>query len=386
MLLYVHVPFCRAKCAYCAFASQPLEMDAMDAWRKAVAAEADHFGRLLGRPTVETVYLGGGTPSLLPAWAFEDLMRSLGRNFTVAPGAEFTLEANPESATDMELAKLWRSRGVNRVSLGVQSLGEPELAMLGRPHTVADVHTAVQRLCAAGIPNLSADLIWGLPGQRLKTWMDTLRAASRLGLDHISAYGLTLEPGTALSRAVAGGELTLPDEEEAAKMYLQGGDFLEGQGYLQYEISNFARMGYASRHNQGYWEGRDYLGLGPSAVSTIGERRWENPRDVDGYAKLAARKGFGEGAERLTPEVLARERLMLALRTAKGMALAEYRRLTGRDLVAAEGRLLGELRSRGLIRIKDGFFRLTRQGMLVSNLIIGRVLFPEDSLSGPGAG
>jgi len=377
MLLYVHVPFCVAKCRYCAFFSQVMDMDALEVWEQSISAEAAHYGKILKKPELETVYIGGGTPSLLPDWAFERLAKSLKRNFTIPKDIEFTLEANPESAVDMDLMKLWRGAGVNRVSLGVQSLNEAELAMLGRPHSVADVLTSVQRLRAVGFANLSVDLIWGLPGQRLKTWMDTLKAAVRLGPEHISAYGLTLERGTELSRGVAEGSLVLPSEDEAAKMYVHGGDFLEEQGYLHYEISNFARMGYASRHNQGYWQGKDYLGLGPSAVSTIDGRRWENPASVAGYADTAKTRKWGEDAEELTQEVRAKELLMLALRTSQGMKLSEYRRLTGRDLVAAEGKLLGALRQKGLVRIKDGNLKLTRQGLLVSNQIIGRILFPE---------
>ena len=377
MLLYIHVPFCVSKCRYCAFASQILDMDALEEWEQALAAEAAHWGAMLGKPAVETLYFGGGTPSLLPAWAFERVMASVRRNFSLSQSLEFTLEANPESATDKDLMGVWRAAGVNRVSLGVQSLNDKELALLGRPHTIADVHTAVQRLRAAGLPNLSVDLIWGLPGQRLKTWMDTLKAAVRLGPDHISAYGLTLEPGTAMAAGVQSGELALPGETLAAKMYVNGGDFLEEQGFLHYEISNFARMGFASRHNQGYWEGKEYLGLGPSAVSTLAGRRWENPRGVGAYVETSRERRWGHDAVALTGEERARELLMLALRTSQGMRLPEYKRLTGRDLAATQGKLLGALRQKDLIRISKGRLRLTRQGMLVSNLIIGRFLFPQ---------
>ncbi|MFP5221924.1 MAG: radical SAM family heme chaperone HemW [Acidobacteriota bacterium] len=377
MLLYVHVPFCVSKCRYCAFSSQVMDMDALEAWEQAVSAEAAHYGALLKKPAVETVYLGGGTPSLLPSWAFDRLMKSLRRNFTIPKDIEFTLEANPDSAVDKDLMHQWRGAGVNRISLGVQSMNEDELGLLGRPHGVADVLTAVQRLRAAGFANLSVDLIWGLPGQRLKQWMDTLKAAVRLGPEHISAYGLTLEEGTPMASIAQAGTLAMPPEDEAAKMYVHGGDFLEEQGFLHYEISNFARMGFASRHNQGYWDGKDYLGLGPSAVSTMAGRRWQNPAGVAEYAAMARSKGWGRDAETLTPEVRARELLMLSLRTSKGVRLAEYRRLTGRDLATAEPKLMSALRQKELIRIKNGCLRLTRQGMLVSNLIIGRLLFPE---------
>jgi len=377
MLLYVHVPFCVSKCRYCAFSSEVMDMDALEAWDAALTREATHYGKLLSKPAVETVYIGGGTPSLLPAWAFERLAGNLTRNFTIPKDIEFTLEANPDSATDPDLMRLWRGAGVSRISLGVQSMNEAVLEALGRPHGVADVLTAVQRLRAAGFANLSVDLIWGLPGQRLKNWMDTLKAAVSLGPEHISAYGLTLEPGTPLALAAEQGALAMPSEDEAARMYVKGGEYLEDQGYLQYEISNHARMGFASVHNQGYWEGRDYLGLGPSAVSTLSGRRFENPKTVAQYVELSRTGLWGQGAETITPEVRARELLMLGLRTSKGMRLSEYKRLTGRDLVAAEAKLLGALRQKDLIRLMDGTLRLTRQGMLVSNLIIGRFLFPE---------
>lgn len=377
MLLYIHVPFCRSKCRYCAFASEVMTMDAVEAWQRAVLAEAAHWGKLLGRPALETVYMGGGTPSLLPGWAFEGLLRGIRKAFVVPKDIEFTLEANPDSASDKDLLKLWRASGVNRLSLGVQSLAERDLEMLGRPHGAAQVLTAVERVRASGFANLSIDLIWGLPGTRLKSWMDNLKAAVRLGPEHISCYGLTLEPGTPLAQASEAGTLLLPGEDEQAKMYVYGGEYLEEQGYLHYEISNFARMGYASVHNQGYWEGKEYLGLGPSAVSTIGGRRWENPKTVKDYVALAGRKAWGWEAETLSPEIRAREVLMLALRTSKGMKLAEYNRLMGRNLVAEQGKLLAALRQKELIRIKDGSLRLTRQGMLVSNLILTRLLFPE---------
>lgn len=377
MLLYIHVPFCRSKCRYCAFASEVMTMDGVEAWQRAVSAEAAHWSKMLGRPTVEAVYIGGGTPSLLPSWAFERLIRDIRKAFIVPKDIEFTMEANPDSATDKDLLKLWRSMGVNRLSLGVQSFVENDLELLGRPHGSAQVLTAVERARAAGFANLSIDLIWGLPGTRLKTWMDNLKAAVRLNPEHISCYGLTLEPGTPLAMAAEVADINLPGEDDQAKMYVHGGEYLEEQGYLHYEISNFARMGYASVHNQGYWEGKDYLGLGPSAVSTIDGRRWENPKTVMDYVELSGRKAWGWEAETLTPEIRTRELLMLALRTSKGMKIADYNRLTSRNLMAEQGKLLGAMRQKELIRIKDGNLRLTRQGMLVSNLIITRLLFPE---------
>jgi len=375
MLLYVHIPFCVAKCRYCAFASEAMTVDTLTAWEKAFAAEAAHYGRLLNRPTIETVYLGGGTSSLLPARSFERLAETLARHFVISSGIEFTIEANPDSVTDADLARLWRKSGVNRVSLGVQSLCDAELSRLGRPHDAAQAATAVALLRDAGFANLSLDLIWGLPGQSLASWMDTLRTAVALGPEHISMYGLTLEEGTPLAADVEHGVRALPEEEEAARMYLDGGEFLESRGYAQYEISNFARVGLACRHNQGYWEGRDYLGLGPSAVSTVAGRRWKNPAAVAQYAKLAGTLAWGGDAQRLTDAVFGKERLMLALRTARGLDLDMYRRVMGRDMRDAHAPFVRTLCEKGLGRMTENTFTLTRQGMLVSNGIIGRLVF-----------
>ncbi|GAB6036333.1 hypothetical protein JCM15519_08920 [Fundidesulfovibrio butyratiphilus] len=378
MLLYVHVPFCRSKCRYCAFSSETLTMDALEAWQIAVCKEISRYGARLGRPEAQTLYFGGGTPSLLPDWAFERVFAAVDKAFALVPGAEVTLEANPDSARDRDMATLWKSTGVNRISLGVQSFLDSDLLLLGRPHTAGQVRSAVETLRQAGFANLSLDLIFGLPGQRLKTWRDNLKAAVRLKPEHLSCYGLTLEDNTPLERAVSQGAVVLPDDDEQAKMYVYGGDWLELHGFVQYEISNYARMGFSSRHNQGYWDGLDYLGFGPSAVSTLNGLRWENPKSVADYVVQVDSGKLAVGAVALTEEERWRERLMLALRTAKGVNLAAYKKLTGRDLLAREGKLLTALYDRGLIRLKDGCLRLTRQGMVVSNTILTRLLFPDD--------
>ena len=375
MLLYVHVPFCVAKCRYCAFASEAMTPEALGAWEEAFTLEAAYYGERLNTPVVETLYLGGGTPSLLPPHVFERLVDTLKHSFAIAPGIEFTLEANPDSAARANLTRLWREMGVNRVSLGVQSFCEAELLPLGRPHDAGQAVAAVESLRAAGFDNLSIDLIWGLPGQSLASWMKTLNTAVALDPRHISLYGLTLEEGTPLAASAGEGKLVLAGEDETAEMYLQGGDFLEAQGYQHYEISNFALPGFASRHNQGYWEGRDYLGLGPSAVSTIAGARRQNPATVAKYAAFAGLGAWEADTERLTPQILGRERLMLALRTGKGTDLADYRRIMGQDLMDAKRPLLEALGEKGFIRIANGALTLTRRGMLVSNGIIGRLVF-----------
>lgn len=375
MQLYIHVPFCRSKCRYCAFYSKPLDMDDLAAYVAALPLEMAHWSRALGRPRLETVYFGGGTPSLLPAWALTKIVPAIKRHFELASALEWTFEANPDSALDAGYLTSLLRYGVNRLSLGVQSLADDDLRLLGRPHDARQALTAYALARRAGFANIGLDLMWGLPGQREAQWLEALKTVVSLRPEHLSCYGLTLEPGTPLAEDAAAGRLVLPDEVEQGRMYVHGAEFLEEQGYLQYEISNFARMGYVSRHNSGYWEGRDYLGLGPAAVSTLAGRRHENPSDIRQWTALVRAGKCGQGAVALTPAEKAREMVLLALRTAKGLRLAAYRKVTGRDFFKDNESLITALRQNELIRISDGHLRLTKNGFLVSNVILERLSF-----------
>ena len=367
--LYIHVPFCRSKCGYCAFYSEPLRQDALEAYVPLLLDEIGLWAERLGRLRVPTLFFGGGTPSLLPPRHLERIMDALRARFDLAPEAEISMEANPESAGPEFLATA-RGLGVNRLSLGVQSFRDEELALLGRPHTARQAAEAYARARAAGFANVGLDLIWGLPGQREGQWLDSLRRAVLLAPEHLSCYGLTLEPGTPLAEGPE--ELrTLPPERELAHMYLHTGELLEDAGYLQYEISNYARLGQACRHNQACWEGRDYLGFGPAAASTLGPYRWTNPEDLHAWAELVRTRRIGQHQrETLSPETRAQERLMLALRTTKGLDLAEYRALSGQNLLKRHAGIIQALRQKELVRLQQGRLRLTRTGMLVSSSII----------------
>jgi len=373
MLLYVHVPFCVRKCGYCAFHSGLFSGDAAEAYVELVLREMEVRGRTLGRAAVETVYFGGGTPSLLEPGQIGALLQAAGTWFDLAADAEITLEANPDSVLRPGFLGSVRSLGVNRLSLGVQSLQDDLLAMLGRPHDGRQARRAVEAARASGFSNLSLDLIWGLPGQTLGRWLDDLAAAAALAPDHLSCYGLSLEPGTALERQVSEGELDLPDEETSARMYLDGSQFLESVGYAHYEISSYARPGRESRHNQGYWAGRDYLGLGPAAVSTIGERRWSNPAAFKEYAAVVTGGGEANEVEVLSAQTRRQETVMLALRTAGGLDLEKFKATTGTEFPWRHP-AVEQLRSSGLVRHRDGHLQLTREGMLVSNSVIEMVL------------
>jgi oxygen-independent coproporphyrinogen-3 oxidase len=375
MLLYIHVPFCRGKCRYCSFVSRPFYMGAVEAYAASLVAELAFWGKKLDRPKVETVYFGGGTPSLLPPWALARIMPELRRRFDLDEAVEWTFEANPDSALDGQYLKSLLKYGVNRLSLGVQSLSDDDLRFLGRPHDAAQAVAAYDLARRVGFANISLDFIWGLPGQREGQWLETLKAAVRLRPEHLSCYGLTVEEGTPLGDEAAAGGLRLPGENEQGRMYVRGAEFLEEQGYLQYEISNFARMGYVSRHNSGYWEGKDYLGLGPAAVSTLGGVRFENPREQADWARLVRSGKCGQGGEVLTPAQKVREMVMLSLRTAKGLNLRAYRQASGRDFVKENEALITALRQNELIRLSAGHLRLTKNGFLVSNVILERLSY-----------
>lgn len=373
MQLYIHVPFCRTKCRYCAFYSKPLDMDELEIFAGAVVLELRHWGRVLGHPRLETIYFGGGTPSLLPLWALDRLLPEIGRQFALDPALEWTFEANPDSALDAGYLTALLRHGVNRLSLGLQSLSDDDLHALGRPHDAARGVAAYGLARRVGFKNISLDLIWGLPGQRESQWLETLKVLVSMRPEHLSCYGLTVEPGTPLAADVAAGTLVLPEESEQGRMFVHGAEYLEEQGYLQYEISNFARMGYVSRHNSGYWEGRDYLGLGPAAVSTLSGRRHENPHDIQAWARLVKTGRIGQDAVALTEAEKVRELVMLSLRTAKGLRLATYRKVSGRDFIKDNEALVTALRQNGLIRISQGHLRLTKNGFLVSNVILERL-------------
>lgn len=373
MLLYVHVPFCVRKCGYCAFHSGPFSREAAELYLRQVLHEMEGWGRSLGRVRLESVYFGGGTPSLLEPGQIEALLLAADTCFELDAGAEITLEANPDSVLRPGFLGSVRGLGVNRLSLGVQSLQDDLLAMLGRPHDSAQARLAVHAARAAGFSNLSLDLIWGLPGQTYDRWMDDLAGAVELAPEHLSCYGLSLEEGTALTRKVEQGALVLPDEDSGARMYLEGSEFLESSGYVHYEISSHALPGRESRHNQGYWTGMDYLGLGPAAVSTIKGRRWSNPSALDEYAGVVAKGGARDGEEVLSALTRWQEMVMLTLRTGAGLDLEKFKATTGTEFPWRHP-AVEQLRSSGLVRLRAGHLQLTREGMLVSNSVIEMVL------------
>ena len=380
MLVYIHVPFCSTRCRYCAFYSNPLgrgvdptSSPVVRDYVDTLFMELAHWGDRLGGSTVQTVFFGGGTPSLLPPRVIGLIMERIGRYFKLAHKAEVTLEANPESLRGGHRVTQYLDAGINRLSIGIQSLDESMLRMLGRPHKAQDSMHAAFLAREAGCANINVDLMWGLPGQSVRQWLQTLKDVMRMSPDHISAYGLTIEPGTPLELDVEDGRLILPPERDQNIMFMEGAALLEQHGYMHYEISNFARMGFQCRHNMGYWEGEDYLGIGPSATSTIAGRRWTNPASQKAWDSRTRDGSLGQEVEELTPQTRVLELLMLRLRTARGLHVKAYREMTGRDFVRDHQRLVQALHENGLIRIRNGYLRLTRSGMLVSNSILSNL-------------
>lgn len=376
MLLYVHVPFCVRKCAYCAFHSTAYDPEAMDRYVQLLLRDMRARAELVDGRAARTLYFGGGTPSLLEPEQVDTLIQAAGKFFGLAGDAEITLEANPESAVRPGFLRDIRGLGVNRISLGVQSLHDGILRVLGRPHDARLARRAVHAVRDSGLDNLSLDFIWGIPGQTPAMWLDDLAAAADMAPEHLSCYGLTLEEGTPLAHSVDRGVLALPDEDAGADMYVRGAEYLAGCGFSQYEVSNFARPGRESRHNRGYWAGEEYLGFGPSAVSTVDGRRWTTPSGLGRYAAFVSGTAGADAEERLSEPIARRERIMLALRTREGLDLKTLASAVEPELRAA----LEPLRSGGRVRLENGRLSLTRTGMLVSNSIIEFVL---DLVEGP---
>ena len=362
--LYIHIPFCVRKCAYCGFYSIT-DRSLIPAFRSALRREMALYRGWAA--SFDTLYIGGGTPSILPEGDLEGLIADIRTAFTIATDAEITVEANPADITESLLASLRRS-GVNRLNIGIQSFNDGILAFLGRRHNQKQAEEAIAAARRAGIENIGIDLIYGVPGQSMDVWLSTLRAAVALTPDHLSCYQLTLEEGTPLAERCSRGEVVLPEETVQADFFCNTSKFLEENSYLHYEVSNFARPGRESRHNGKYWNHTHYLGLGPAAHSFDGRRRWWNHRSVKTYREnLAAGKTPVIDSELLTDEQLRLEALFLGFRTRKGVDLEGYQRRYHFDLLTEKGKMIRYLTDEGLAEIRDGFLRPTRNGMAVAD-------------------
>jgi oxygen-independent coproporphyrinogen-3 oxidase len=373
--LYIHVPFCVKKCPYCGFYSTQYTSLSADDYLAALLLEVGMHSRQLGKQTVGSVYIGGGTPTTLSPGQFSRLFSIITEHVQLTDDAEITVEANPSTVTANLLLHLKRL-GVTRLSIGVQSFSDGVLALLGRVHTAGQAVAAVHAARAVGFGSIGIDLIFGVPGQTTEHWSKTLETTTSLNPEHISAYSLSIDEGSQWYLAVKNGSAEPPDDDTGANMYATSMDFLRSRGYHQYEISNFCLPGYECRHNSNYWDRGEYLGLGPGAWSFMGNRRWANISDVEQYnSRLMSGMTVRdhERDEFVNAEQAAREKLFLGLRKTSGIDLAAYGSEFGGGMLDALLRRIGGIERAGLVNIQKGTLVLTSRGMLLSNEVLSRI-------------
>lgn len=352
--LYIHIPFCVRKCAYCDFTSFPDKTDRIPDYLHRLEREMDEAVSRFGDLAVDTLFIGGGTPSLLGGGDMKRLMDAAAKRFSIAPDAEITSEANP-GTLDAEKLRAYRAAGINRLSIGVQAFDDRLLKSLGRMHTRGEAICAVLMAQDAGFDNLSVDLMYALPFQSVTDWRDTLKTAVGLPIRHISCYSLIVEDGTPMKALVDAKKAVLPDEETAVCMQHAAAAFLKDYGFERYEISNYAQSGYESRHNMVYWTRGDYLGLGCAAHSLMNGARFANTASLEDY--LAGRAG--DPPEALTERDVYEECVMLGLRTKYGVPA---------EILPAK--TLDRLVRGGLMAVENGRARVTQAGSDVLNAVI----------------
>lgn len=365
--LYLHIPFCRGKCPYCDFYSMRVDAERMDTYTKALEETLAAWAARTGR-AADTLYFGGGTPSLLGGKRIASLVDTARAHYGLAD-AEITVECNPSDA-DGCLFEMLACAGVNRISLGLQSALDEERKALGRRAGVGEVAECIRLAKAAGITNLSLDLMLGIPGQTVDSLRRSIDFCVQAGVTHISAYLLKIEDGTAFARRQE--KLSLPDEDAVCDFYEQACESLSEAGFRQYEISNFAQPGFESRHNLKYWNAEEYLGLGASAHSFLEGKRFFYPRDIDAFLRGAAPVPDGEGGG-------FEEYAMLRLRLTEGLREDLLSRRYGYGIPDEMRRAAQQLAGYGLLEQDGGGIRLTRKGFLLSNAVIAELLYDADA-------
>ena len=366
--IYIHIPFCRSRCSYCDFATGLYENSLADRYVDAVVSEITRASHHVDHRMVDTIYFGGGTPSLLTPAQVDKLMKTVGQHFTVDPFAEITMEMNPGTVTVEDLREL-RRLGINRASFGAQTFDDAELAKLGRCHNTADTLRTFQDLRSAGFDNVSFDLIAGLPGQSLARWEQNVSRALELAPEHLSFYLLEVHASTPLAEHIKRGIQPAPDDDLAAVMYESMLEQAEAAGYKHYEISNLCRPGLESRHNLKYWTAEPYFGYGCSAHSFDGfMRRWSNIRDVKEYVS-AIQQGASPVVEQrdLTVADTRAEAVFLGMRLMSGVDTKQYQRLFGINLREEFSDDIARFEEAGLLALEGDMMRLTRAGALLSN-------------------
>ncbi len=376
--LYIHIPFCAKKCGYCDFLSTTAPVSVQKRYVEQLIEEIGCQSAHYPGYTVTSVFLGGGTPSLLEPNQVLDIMNAVKGHFPITEDAEVTIEANPGTVT-VEKLEAWRDGGINRVSIGLQSSDDRELKKLGRIHSYDEFLKTYQRVRQAGFANVNVDLMSALPGQTVASWKTALKSVTMLKPEHISAYSLILEEGTPFYDQYHGHPELLPDEHEEREMYYVTKQFLHSHGFERYEISNYAKPGYECRHNIGYWTGAEYLGLGLGASSYIQGFRFCNEKDLDIYCRLGMEDNDVDShlhreIVRLTEKEMMEEFMFLGLRMIKGVSMREFRKRFGAEMEAVYGDVLDRLLKNRLIVREGACVRLSEFGIDISNYVLSEFL------------
>lgn len=372
--LYIHIPFCDHKCVYCDFYSIT-KFDEMDRYAAALEIEMKHYAALFSSSHYFTsVFFGGGTPSLMPPRLIEGIINSLHKFFNISADAEITLETNP-GTVNFETLKSFKSSGINRISIGIQSFDDEDLKFLTRVHNSKEAITTV-RQAAEIFTNINIDLIFNLPNQTKEKWLLNLEQAINLPVSHISAYSLILERGTILNKLVKEKKVTISDEDYDAQLYGLTIDFLTSRGFNHYEVSNFTKVGHECRHNNHYWRYNNYLGFGTSAHSFMNNERWNNFRSLRLYMESVAEDSTAVASrESISAESSHDEYVMLALRS-KGLDLNEYETMFANKIIINSAKLIEDLIAKKYLYKEKGLLKLTGKGYCICDEILVKILFP----------
>lgn len=371
--IYIHIPFCVKKCAYCDFLSGPQDRDTIENYVDKLVKEIG-----VQKPaTVSSIFLGGGTPSVLDANQVTRIFDALRENFDIAEDAEITIEANPGTVT-VEKLQAYKKCGINRISFGLQSTNNEELKLLGRIHTYEEFLESYQLARACGFENINVDLISAIPKQTVASWEETLKKVIALEPEHISAYSLIVEEGTPFAKVYGEGcpgEHDLPCEEEERAIYYRTEELLERAGYHRYEISNYAKAGKECRHNLGYWDRKDYLGIGLGAASLVNNVRYKNTDDLLYYMEHSSDlSAIQENVEKLSLQEQMEEFMFLGLRKMEGVSVTEFKNTFGKTMEECYGEQIQKLVQQGLLEQRNARIILTKQGIDVSNYVFSEFL------------
>ncbi|AZR73177.1 hypothetical protein BBF96_07130 [Anoxybacter fermentans] len=372
--LYIHIPFCLRKCNYCDFISFEYKKELAEEFLLALFSELSLLSQEYDQTILETIYLGGGTPTCLSGEELARIIEGVKEHFPVKEGAEITCEMNPATGVEKDL-KIMREAGINRISIGVQAFDDRILQYLGRVHNLSEALKTYYTVREVGFDNINLDLIFAIPGQTRKDWQDSLEIALKLNPEHLSLYNLKIEENTPFYYDYLNGKLKPVDEDTEYWMYQDAINTLKNAGFEHYEISNFARPGYASRHNLGYWHYKPYLGVGPGAHGFFGSLRYQNTDDLEEYISCLTRNKLPRQEElHLTCKDQMEEFVIMGLRVLEGVSLDEFRKRFGESLLEIYGTQIKKLIKLGLLNLKGNYLALTEKGLFLGNEVFAEFL------------